>query len=79
MQHLFSHDDEAQRIADKGVQIFRERYLSPAAEVCYWRRLIREWKKVISFKPEFFKMVGWEEGMERHFRGEFLVDGRGGV
>lgn len=38
MQYLLSHDDEARRIADNSVQIFRERYLSPAAEVCYWRR-----------------------------------------
>ncbi|KAI2701969.1 CAZyme family GT90 [Penicillium roqueforti] len=57
MQYLLSHDDEARRIADNSVQIFRERYLSPAAEVCYWRRLMREWKKVIDFEPEFFKMV----------------------
>ncbi|KAJ5960644.1 CAZyme family GT90 [Penicillium vulpinum] len=57
MQHLLSHDDEAKRIADNSVQVFRERYLTPAAEVCYWRRLMREWKKTIDFEPEFFTMV----------------------
>ncbi|KAJ5384299.1 CAZyme family GT90 [Penicillium concentricum] len=57
MQHLLSHDDEARRIADNSIRTFRERYLSPAAEVCYWRRLMREWKSIIDFEPEFFKMV----------------------
>lgn len=57
MQHLLSHDEEAKRIADNSVHIFRERYLTSAAEVCYWRRLMREWKQAIDFEPEFFKMA----------------------
>lgn len=55
MDWLLAHDDDAKRIADNSVKTFRERYLTQAAEVCYWRRLIREWAKVSDFEPEFFK------------------------
>ena len=44
----------ARRIADNSVRVFRERYLSPAAEACYWRRLVRTWAE-LSFEPEFYK------------------------
>ncbi|KAJ5201986.1 CAZyme family GT90, partial [Penicillium cinerascens] len=55
MDWLLSHEKDAQRIADNNVKVFRERYLTQAAEVCYWRRLIRQWAKVSDFKPEFYK------------------------
>ncbi|CAG7926424.1 unnamed protein product [Penicillium olsonii] len=57
MEHFLSHDDEAKNIADNSVRTFRERYLTSAAEMCYWRRLIQEWKGVLDFGPEFFKLV----------------------
>ncbi|KAJ5682332.1 CAZyme family GT90 [Penicillium macrosclerotiorum] len=53
MDWLLKHDDEAKRIADNNVEVFRERYLTQAAEVCYWRRLMREYSKV-SPEPKFF-------------------------
>lgn len=53
---LEEHDDEAARIASNSVNTFRQRYLTPAAEVCYWRRLIHAWAEV-SFEPEFFKEI----------------------
>jgi hypothetical protein len=39
MEHLLNNPAEAQRIADNSVATFRERYLTPAAEACYWRSL----------------------------------------
>lgn len=57
IQWLQKHDGEARRIADNNVRMFRERYLTPAAEVCYWRRLFREWAGVSAFEPPFFKKV----------------------
>lgn len=39
MAHLLANPDEAQKIADNSVKTFRERYLTPAAEACYWRKL----------------------------------------
>lgn len=53
MQDLIANDREAQRIANNNVKTFRERYLTPAAEACYWRSLIRGWGAV-SFEPEFW-------------------------
>ncbi|MCJ1286564.1 hypothetical protein MMC26_005910 [Xylographa opegraphella] len=53
--YLLQHPDEARRIADNGVKVFRERYLTAAAEACYWRALIRGWAEV-SFEPELYEM-----------------------
>jgi hypothetical protein len=39
MAPLLADPAEAQRIADNSVATFRERYLTPAAEACYWRSL----------------------------------------
>ena len=44
---------EAERIAENNVKTFRDKYLTPAAEACYWRSLIRGWASV-SFEPEFW-------------------------
>jgi hypothetical protein len=55
MDHLATHLEEAKRIADNGVRTFRERYLTPAAEACYWRTLIHGWAAV-SFEPQKFEM-----------------------
>ncbi len=54
--YFLDHPDEAQRIANNSVATFRSRYTSPAAEACYWRRLIHGWSSV-SFDPEPFEIV----------------------
>ena len=46
MEWLLADDARAERIADHMARTFRDRYLSPAAEACYWRRLIRSWSEV---------------------------------
>lgn len=51
------HIQQAQRIADNARKTFRERYLTPAAEACYWRALIRGWASVQDFTPEFWEDV----------------------
>ena len=56
MEWLLSHPADAARIARNNVATFRDRYLTPAAEACYWRRLINEWGRH-SFEPEFYDMV----------------------
>lgn len=56
MSWLQSHDKTARKIAANSVRTFRQRYLTPAAEVCYWRKLIHGWSRV-SFEPELFEMV----------------------
>ena len=53
---LEEHDELAERIASNSVRSFRQRYLTPAAEVCYWRHLVHSWAEV-SFEPDFFTEV----------------------
>lgn len=48
---LLQNPQEAQRIAKNGIDAFRDRYLTPAAQACYWRRMLRSWAEV-SFTPE---------------------------
>lgn len=43
MQELLDNPGKAQKIAENSVRVFRERYLSPAAEACYWRTLLQAW------------------------------------
>ena len=50
MLELQRDEDMARRIANNSIEFFRERYLTPAAEVCYWRKLINGWADV-SFAP----------------------------
>jgi hypothetical protein len=45
----------AQRIADNSVAMFRDRYLTPAAQACYWRKMFRAWKGVMGYEPELYK------------------------
>ena len=51
---LVRDQDKAKRIAKNSVDTFRDRNLTPAAQVCYWRKLIRSWAKV-SFVPERYE------------------------
>ncbi|KXT11753.1 hypothetical protein AC579_1650 [Pseudocercospora musae] len=48
------HFAESEVVADNAVATFRERYLTPAAEACYWRALIRGWGSMQAFKPKFW-------------------------
>jgi hypothetical protein len=59
IKELQQGNSDAEKIAERNVVTFRERYLTPAAEACYWRRLIRGWAEV-SFEPEFFNTTGGE-------------------
>ncbi|KAL9095865.1 MAG: hypothetical protein Q9165_001862, partial [Trypethelium subeluteriae] len=43
-------------IANNSIATFRDRYLTPAAQACYWRRLFWAWRSV-SFEPQLFKKL----------------------
>jgi len=62
MAHLLANPEEAQKIADNSVVTFRERYLTPAAEACYWRSLWEGYSKV-SEQPALW--VGQGEGRKK--------------
>ncbi|KAG8527411.1 uncharacterized protein KY384_007563 [Bacidia gigantensis] len=45
---------QAQQIAHQSTKVLRDRYLTPAAEACYWRALIAAYGSV-SFEPDFYE------------------------
>lgn len=61
MRQLLENPERAQSIAKNGVETFRNRYLTPAAQSCYWRKLFHSWAEV-SFRPDPFEDVN---GMSR--------------
>lgn len=52
-------EDRGRQIADNARRMFRDRYLTPAAEACYWRALIRGWASVQGFTPQL-----WDDSEE---------------
>lgn len=62
---LLADPARAEQISLNGVHTFRDRYLTPAAQACYWRELIKGWAGV-SFAP-----AAWEDNGEdeRRIRG----------
>lgn len=54
LQDLIDNPAKAKQIADNSVRTLRDRYMTPAAEACYWRRLIRGYASV-SFEPDFYE------------------------
>lgn len=56
MQRLLKEPQLAHQIATNSQKTFRDRYLTPVAQACYWRKLFRSWADV-SFKPAPFETV----------------------
>ncbi|KAF1954587.1 hypothetical protein CC80DRAFT_526673 [Byssothecium circinans] len=51
VQQMLNNPERAKIIAHNSAKTFRDRYLTPAAQACYWRELIRSWAEV-SFRPK---------------------------
>lgn len=69
MRYLLKNSEEAHKIAENSAKTFRDRYLTPAAQACYWRKLFWAWKSV-SFEPELYETVeGDNETKKRRLRG----------
>ncbi|KAL9096838.1 MAG: hypothetical protein Q9165_000802 [Trypethelium subeluteriae] len=66
MDYLLSHPIEAERIANNGAKTFRDRYLTPAVQTCYWRRLFRRWREV-SFEPYLYDDLEEEDAVTSQF------------
>lgn len=54
MKTLLANTTTAKTIADNAINMLRDRYLTPAAEACYWRKLIQGYASV-SFDPELYE------------------------
>jgi hypothetical protein len=70
IEPLVRDPDAAKRIANNSVKTFRERYLTPAAEACYWRSLFggysRVWNSTVNPWSD-------QDGKERGLRYESFV------
>ncbi|KAI5856776.1 glycosyl transferase family 90-domain-containing protein [Durotheca rogersii] len=55
MDGLIADPERARRIALESTRVFRDRYLTPAAEACYWRRMFRNWRAVMDFEPRRYE------------------------
>lgn len=55
VEYLLDHPDAAERIAENSVATFRDRYLTPAAEACYWRYLLQQYASVCDFIPDIYQ------------------------
>ncbi|KAI8957343.1 glycosyl transferase family 90-domain-containing protein [Daldinia sp. FL1419] len=55
MDGLTADPDRARKIATESARVFRDLYLTPAAEACYWRRMIRNWRAVMDFEPRRYE------------------------
>jgi Glycosyl transferase family 90 len=51
IHQLLDEPEVAERIAENSIRTFRDRYLTPAAEACYWRELISAYGSVFDFAP----------------------------
>ena len=74
MNQLLADPELARRIADNAARQFRDKYLTPAAQACYWRKLFQAWSDV-SFEPHLYA-DDWREDQQtgewkatRRFRG----------
>lgn len=56
VEWYLAHPGEAQWVADNSVATFRTRYLTPAAQACYWRRLLDGWSEV-AFTPDAYEIA----------------------
>lgn len=56
VEHYLDNPSESQKIADNAVATFRDRYLTLAAEACYWRRLIEGWHDV-AYTPDIYEDI----------------------
>ena len=52
---LLQNLEKAESIAKNNIEKFKNRYLTPAAQACYWRRMFRSWAEV-SFTPEAWEI-----------------------
>jgi len=63
---LEEHPSIKQMIADNAVTQFRERYVTPAAEACFWRALINGYASVLESPPDMY---------EENEKGEIVMRG----
>lgn len=72
IEELIANPLKAKEIADNSVRTFRERYLTPAAEACYWRALVRAYGTV-SEEANIWQDAGKGKKLKRGLRYETFL------
>ena len=57
MEYQLENPEKGLKIAQESVATFRDRYLTPAAEACYWRRMVKRWSEVQAFETKLWEDV----------------------
>jgi Glycosyl transferase family 90 len=69
IRYLLKYPELTRKIAENSARTFRDRYLTPAAQACYWRKLFWAWRSV-SFEPKLYEDVEGKDGtVKRKLRG----------
>ena len=63
MEHHLAHHEESEKIARNAKELFMERYLTPAAQACYWRKMFAKWASVQDWEPKPWTIEKKSEGM----------------
>lgn len=74
VEHYFQHPDEAQAVINNSLRTFRNKYLAPAAQSCYLRKLIRGYSSVADTPQVYRPMTEGQKVPTRRGRSfeEFL-------
>ncbi|KAI9698837.1 MAG: hypothetical protein M1820_007344 [Bogoriella megaspora] len=56
MSSLLEDPKKAEQIATNAKDTFADKYLTPAAQACYWRRMFKRWKDVQGFEARPWTM-----------------------
>lgn len=72
MSNILEHPEKGDKIAQNNVKTFRERYLTPAAEACYWRELWKGYGEV-SDRPWPYKDEDRKAKIKRGLRYESFM------
>jgi hypothetical protein len=77
IEELLANPDKARAIAENNVKTFRERYLTPAAEACYWRILFSGYAGVLNSPEEGDTTNNWGlEGRAMRYESFVLLPSR---
>jgi hypothetical protein len=65
MEELLANPEKAKMIAQNGVDTFRDRALTPAAQACYWRKMLAGWAEVSPKAERWEHVAGARIGKRR--------------
>ena len=65
MEELLANPEKAKMIAQNGVDAFRDRVLTPAAQACYWRKMLVKWAEVSPVPERWERVEGARMGRRR--------------